>query len=134
MIILSRLSDALKLSGSDRFEEKQRKGKPTNTGLKLLSDPTKEKVADCVDNTHTDSGTLTVVFSDEWSTQIEHPETKVWAFCEPKKGLPLINVADSLQAHSGGKLHSCRHRVTQPVDGVKKRYFVAYFMRPEIAT
>lgn len=65
---------------------------------------------------------------------LEHPETHRWGFVEPKRECALVNVADSLQALSppgSKKLHSCRHRVTQPGDGVRKRYFVAYFMRPD---
>ena len=132
--MLSCLSDALQRESSGRLESLNRDGKPSDTGLILISEPTKKKLADCADNTHTDGGTLTLVFSDAWGTMIEDPESKAWGFIEPKPGCAVVNVADSLQALSGGSLHSCRHRVTQPSDGYQQRLFVAYFLRPELSS
>lgn len=129
--MLSCLSDALKLEGASRFENSHRGDKPSDTSLKLIYEPMKSKCADWADNTHTDGGTLTLLFCDHWGNRLEHPETKAWTFIEPKPGCALINVADSLQSLSGGKLHSCRHGVTQPVDGFQKRYFVASYLRPD---
>lgn len=129
--MLSCLSDALKLEGASRFENSHRDDKDSDTSLKLIYEPMRNKCADWSDNTHTDSGTLTILFCDHWGNRLEHPETKAWTFIEPKPGCALINVADSLQSLSGGKLHSCRHGVTQPVDGFQKRYFVASYLRPD---
>jgi isopenicillin N synthase-like dioxygenase len=129
--ILSRLSDALNMDGDDRFENFHRQGEPSGTGLKLVYEPLKNKEADVVDNKHTDMGTLTLVFCEQWGVQIEIPETRKWAFVVPREGHALVNVADSLQAMSKGKLYSILHRVTQPSDGFEKRYYVVYFLRPE---
>lgn len=129
--MLSCLSDALKLEGSSRFESSHRGDKASDTSLKLIYEPMRNKCADWSDNTHTDGGTLTILFCDHWGNRLEDPETKAWTFIEPKPGCALINVADSLQSLSGGKLHSCRHGVTQPVDGFQKRYFVASYLRPD---
>lgn len=131
LTLLSNLSDALSLNGADRFETRHQDHKPNDTGLKLLYDPTKALLADSPDNTHTDGGTVTLVFGTDWGIKLEHPHTKHWAFIEPRPQCALVNVADSLQAISGKRLHSCRHRVTQAVDGYQKRYFAAYFMRPD---
>jgi isopenicillin N synthase-like dioxygenase len=131
LTMLSCLSDALQLDGDSRFERNHSDEKPNDTGLKLLSDTTKSRRADATDNTHRDTGTLTLVFTTDWAIMLEHPETKTWAFAEPKPGCALVNVADSLQSLSGNKLHSCRHRVTQASDGEEKRYFIAYFLRPD---
>lgn len=131
--MLSCLSDALKLDNASRFENSHRDGRPSDTALNLFYAPTKRKRTDVVDTTHTDSGTLTLLFSDQWGIMMEHPETKAWAFIEPKPGCALINVADFLQSLSGNKLHSCRHCVTQPVDGFQRRYYVVSFLRPEKA-
>lgn len=129
--MLSCLSDALKLDPASRFENRHRVDRPSDCGLKLIYEPLKSKLADVVDNKHTDQGSLTLVFCEQWGVQMELPETKEWAFVEPKPGHALVNVADSLQALSGGKLHSCLHRVTQPADGFERRYYVVYFLRPE---
>jgi len=131
--MLARLSDALKLDGASRFENTHRDDKPSETALNLISAPAKNKRADQPDTTHTDGGSLTILFCEEWGNMIEHPETKAWGFVEPKPGCALINVADALQALSGNKLHSCRHAVTQPVDGFLRRYYVVYYLRPEMA-
>lgn len=132
--MLSCLSDALKLEGASRFENSHRDDKPSDTSLKLIYEPVRNKCSDWSDNTHTDSGTLTLLFCDQWGNRLEDPETKTWTFIEPKSGCALINVADFLQSQSGGKLHSCRHGVTQPVDGFQKRYFVASYLRPDKTT
>lgn len=132
--MLSCLSDALKLEGASRFENSHRDDKTSDTSLKLIYEPVRNKCSDWSDNTHTDSGTLTLLFCDQWGNRLEDPETKAWTFIEPKSGCALVNVADSLQSLSGGKLHSCRHGVTQPVDGFRKRYFVASYLRPDKTT
>lgn len=133
LTLLTNLSDALNLKDTNRFESHHRDNAkiPNETGLKLLYDPTKSKLSESGDNTHTDGGTFTLVFGTDWGIKLEHPETKEWGFVEPRAECALVNVADSLQALSGGKLHSCRHRVTQVGDGFQKRYFAAYFMRPD---
>lgn len=129
--MLSCLSDALKLGEASRFENSHREDRPSETALNIYSAPTKQKRIDVTDSTHTDGGTLTILFGDDWGIELEHPETKTWAFVEPKTGCALVNVGDFLQSVSGNKLHSCRHRVTQPVDGFHKRYYAVSYLRPE---
>lgn len=129
--LISCLSDSLNLTGENRFENSHREGRASGTGLKLVYEPLKDKFADVVDNKHTDMGTLTLVFCEQWGVEIEMPETKDWVFVEPRKGCALVNVADSLHALSEKRLYSCLHRVTQPAEGFEKRYYVVYFLRPE---
>ena len=131
--MLSCLSDALELDRANRFENSHRIGEPSDCGLLLVSQPCKSKLTDVTDSTHTDTGSLTLLFCEQWAVQIELPETKQWAFVEPKPGHALINVADKVQSLSGNRLYSCRHRVTQPIDGFQKRYFAVYYLRPEKA-
>jgi isopenicillin N synthase-like dioxygenase len=131
--MLACLSDALKLDDASRFENSHREDKPSETAFNIYSAPTKQDRNDVADTTHTDGGTLTILFGDEWGIEMEHPETKDWAFIEPKPGCALINVGDFLQSVSGDKLHSCRHRVTQPVNGFQKRYYAVSYLRPEKA-
>jgi isopenicillin N synthase-like dioxygenase len=131
--MLSCLSDALKLDDASRFENSHRDDRPSESALNLIYAPTKIKLSDVADTTHTDSGTLTLLFCDQWGIMMEHPETKAWTFVEPKPWCALINVADFLQSLSENKLHSCRHCVSQPVDGFQRRYYVVSYLRPEKA-
>jgi isopenicillin N synthase-like dioxygenase len=131
--MLSCLSDALKLDDASRFENSHRDDRPSDSALNLIYAPTKRKRTDVADTTHTDSGTLTLLFCDQWGIMMEHPETKAWTFVEPKPWCALINVADFLQSLSGNKLHSCRHCVSQPVDGFQSRYYIVSYLRPEKA-
>lgn len=129
--MLSCLSDALKLRDDRRFENSHRDDRPSGTALNLIYAPMKRQRPSIADTTHTDGGTLTLLFCDKWGIMVEHPETKAWAFVEPKPGCALINVGDFLQALSGNKLHSCRHCITQPVDGFQPRSYIVSFLRPE---
>jgi isopenicillin N synthase-like dioxygenase len=130
--LLSCLSDAMKLDDDARFEKCNRDDKPSNTALKLVYEPTQANLADVVENKHTDGGTLTLLFGEQWGLQMEMPDTKEWAFVEPRARQAVINVADSLDLLSGKRLHSCLHRVTQPFGGFLKRYYIVYLLRPEI--
>jgi isopenicillin N synthase-like dioxygenase len=132
LTMLSCLSDALKLENNARFEMSHRDGEPSDSALKLYYELTQANPADIPDNTHTDRGTLTLLFGEQWGLEAEIPETKTWGFVQPKAGYAVVNVADSLQNLSGKRLHSCVHRVTQPVPGVQRRHFVVYLLRPEI--
>ena len=128
--MLSSLSEILTPNEADRYEKHHRNEDQSDSGLKLIYEPSLEKVSDVGENKHTDSGTLTLTFCDQLGLHVENPETKKWAFIAPKNGCVLVNVADSLQRLSGGLVHAPLHRVTQPFDGFSKRYFLAYFLRP----
>ncbi|KAI5839455.1 hypothetical protein DFP73DRAFT_561694 [Morchella snyderi] len=128
--ILSHLSNKLGIP----FGESHRADQPSSTILKLCDEPLRKTLADVEENKHTDGGSLTTMFCDEWGTQIQYPDTGKWAFVQPKNGCAVINIANSLQKLSGGELYSCVHRVTQPTDGAQKRPFIWYFLRPETAT
>jgi isopenicillin N synthase-like dioxygenase len=127
--MLAILSDALNIP----LSKSHREHKPSDTGLKLVWETMQESLSDVVENKHTDSGTLTILFCEQWGTQLQLPDTGNWAFAQPMEGCALVNVAYSLQRLSGGRLHSCLHRVTQPGDGALNRVFVLYFLRPEKA-
>lgn len=132
--IVARLSDGLQLENKQRFEQSHRDGQPSDSGLKLIYEPSLAKMSDVGDNLHTDSGTLTFLFYDRWGLSAYAP-TQGFAFPAPlEDGCALINVGDSLHRLSGDKLLSPKHRVSQPVDGAEKRYYLSYFLRPEDAT
>lgn len=116
---------------STDFAVHHRANQPSNTGLKLVLHPSLAKLSDVPDSLHTDCGTLTLLFYKDWGIHAFLPDANMWAFTPPLEGCALINVANSLQRLSGGKLHSPKHRVTQPFNGAKNRYYLSYFLRPE---
>ncbi|KAF8469335.1 hypothetical protein JB92DRAFT_2838494 [Gautieria morchelliformis] len=73
-------------------------------------------------NKHTDIGSLTLLFSNQWGLQAVTPE--------PRPGHTIINVGDSLRFLSGKRLMSCLHHV-MPFKPTEHRYSIACFLRPE---
>ncbi|KAF3275908.1 hypothetical protein TWF970_006519 [Orbilia oligospora] len=130
-VILGELSKSLWPDSEHHLEEKHHPKKRNNSSLKVYRGPTLENLADVRDNTHTDGGSLTLLYTDKWGTQVELPWNKEWAWVEAKPGHAIVTVGDTLQALTGGLLYSCRHRVSQPVGGFEERWAVTYFFRPE---
>jgi isopenicillin N synthase-like dioxygenase len=131
LAVLNGLSKSLHAQGPERLESHHRHGHPSDSGLKLIYEPSLARVADVKENRHTDSGTLTMLFYEEWGLHVNFKGSDEWAFASANPGSVLVNVADSLQRLSGGSFHSPTHRVTQPGDGFSKRYYLSYFLRPE---
>lgn len=133
--ILSCLSDVLRLDASLRLGTFHRDNESTRTALVLLSYPPNQGKEDegIGHNKHTDIGSLTLLFSEQWGLQVLSPRNGEWEFIRPNPPHAVINVGDSLRFLTGGKLNSCVHRVV-PVDGTTQeehRYSIAYFLRPE---
>ncbi|EPS39380.1 hypothetical protein H072_6855 [Dactylellina haptotyla CBS 200.50] len=101
----------------------------SDSGLKLVYEPFITDKSQVCDNTHTDSGILTLLFYDEWGLEVQLQDGK-WAYVAPVSGCAVVNVADYLEGISDNRFRSVLHRVTQPVDGFAKRYFLSYFLRP----
>lgn len=133
--ILAALSTASGLSGKDRFENLHRNHRPSTSTIAMMhyipSDPAKDQ--NVGHQKHTDISSLTVLFTEQWGLQIRPPGTKEFGFVEPKKGMAIINVGDSLRFASGHTFQSCIHRVV-PYDYSEHRYSVAYFLRAEDET
>ncbi|KAJ5370010.1 uncharacterized protein N7496_006102 [Penicillium cataractarum] len=130
--ILSCLSTAFGLSGEARFENAHRNEHKSNSALAMMrylpGDPQSSK--EIGHQKHTDIGSLTLLFSEQWGLQVLPPGSDTWGFVEPKKGHAVVNVGDSLRFASGHKLFSCIHQVV-PIDNVADRYSIAFFLRPE---
>lgn len=130
--MLACLSNALGLQGAERLENSHRNDHKSNSTLAMFryipGDLSKDK---CVGHQkHTDIGSLTLLFSEQWGLQVQRPGTNDWGFVEPKKGHAVINVGDSLRFASGQRLYSCIHQVV-PMDIKEDRYSVAFFLRPD---
>lgn len=134
--LLARLSDGLGVPAAERFELAHREGKPTRTALVMLSYPPSDGGAGggVGHNKHTDIGSLTLLFADEWGLQVLSPRTNAWEYVAPRPGCAVINIGDSLRFLSGHRLNSCVHRVVPAGGGATQRehrYSLAYFLRAE---
>lgn len=134
--MLSCLSNTLGLTGKDRFETYHRNWHKSNSTLAMfryIPGQEGEKDHTCGHQQHTDIGSLTLLFSQEWGLQVQPPNkpNAPFEFVEPRPGHAIINVGDSLRFASGHKLYSCIHQVV-PFDPTKERYSFAYFLRPEV--
>lgn len=136
IMILQRLSDALGLKGSERFEYYHRDDMPSLSTLGMMKYPKHEDILSngVGHHHHTDLGTLTFLLSEQWGLQIIDPDKKGegWAFVEPRVNHAVVNVGDTLRFMSGNKLASVVHRV-KPVREKQHedRYSIAYFLRME---
>ncbi|PTB42732.1 hypothetical protein M441DRAFT_166247 [Trichoderma asperellum CBS 433.97] len=133
LMILSRLSSQLGLTGSSRFESYHTDPGPSFSTLGLLRYPKHDEAASPTNvghNKHTDVGSLTFLLARQWGLQFLSPETQRWELVEPRPGHAIINVGDSLRFPSGGKLASVVHRVVPLKERQEEdRYSIAYFLR-----
>ncbi|KAM4062689.1 hypothetical protein HRG_007514 [Hirsutella rhossiliensis] len=66
-VLLARLADALSLP----LQEKHRSDQSSESGLKLIAEPTVPLATNVLENKHRDSGTLTMLFYDRWGVQVQ---------------------------------------------------------------
>jgi isopenicillin N synthase-like dioxygenase len=131
--MLTTLSDILGLKDNASFQASHRNDKPSNTTLVLLHYPQQAVQQGMGHNKHTDIGTLTLLFTEQWGLQLQQPGSDEWQFVAPLPGHAIVNVGDSLRFLSENKFNSCLHRVV-PVTSNEDRYSIAYFLRPENET
>ncbi|KAK5629438.1 hypothetical protein RRF57_005153 [Xylaria bambusicola] len=124
-VMLDCLSDIL---GLEDLRQYHLHNKPSDTILALLSYP-----GELTHQKHTDVGSLTVLFSDQWGLQVIAPESGRWEWVEPRVYQAVINVGDTLRFFTSKKLYSCLHRVIREgrasLEG--HRYSIAYLLRPD---
>jgi isopenicillin N synthase-like dioxygenase len=122
------------LPPEERFETFHQMSEDSNSVLVLLRYPYvphAEQSKIVGHNKHTDIGSITVLFTDQWGLQVMAADSQRWEFVAPRPGCAIINIGDSLRFLSQKKLRSCLHRVV-PVDGqTSDRYTIAYFLRPD---
>lgn len=131
--LLERLSTGLGLVGDQRFEERHCDDVPSRTTMVLFRYPRQLTDGGGIGhNMHTDIGSLTLLFCQDYGLQILSPSTNQWGFVVPKPGHAVINVGDSLRFLSGHRLASCVHRVLPITERQEHdRYSIAYFLRPD---
>lgn len=129
--MLACLSNAIGLKDLDRFESFHRNDHKSNSTLALLHYIPTELTGQCVGHRkHTDVGSLTLLFSEQWGLQVIPTGNSSWEFVAPRPGHAIVNVGDSLRFASGNSFNSCIHQVV-PMDRAENRYSIAYFLRPE---
>ncbi|KAF8135883.1 2OG-Fe-II oxygenase family oxidoreductase [Mycena galopus ATCC 62051] len=129
-VMLGALSDVLEVSEDQRFDRGHDTSKPCDTMLAMLSYP--HDIGETLQE-HTDMGSLTILFSQEYGLQVLAPEKQQWEFVEPQDCHAVINVGDALRFMSDKKLYSCVHRVIRATGAYASphRYSLAYLRRPE---
>ncbi len=133
--ILSCLSDLLQ--PATRFEDHHRGAEASQSTMMYFryAKQTADPNTGVGHNMHTDLGTLTLLYCEQWGLQVYNQSTNTWAYVVPRPGLYVVSVGDALRFSSGNALLSALHRVV-PVPGHEHeyRYSTAYFLRPENAT
>jgi isopenicillin N synthase-like dioxygenase len=133
ILILKTLSDTFGLEGNERYENSHRPdGLSTSTAVMQyypLDLPADTSVGHF---THTDTGSITILFNTEWGLQVCVPGTDRWEYVEPKPNHAIINVGDSLKFLSQSKLRSSLHRVVPCHSRWKTgaRQACIFFLRP----
>ena len=133
-VLLDNMSTALGLTGMEHLQKFHRPEETSGCGLKFESVPTVERLEDVPPSEHTDSGSITLLYCEKYTTQLQMADGGEWLFIEPKPGMAIVNIADALQKVSDGRLKSKLHRVGQPTSGVVQRPCVLYYLRPETQT
>ncbi|KAK0384856.1 hypothetical protein NLU13_7334 [Sarocladium strictum] len=125
--LLSCYTSALSLSGASELEQHHVHKNASETILALLSYP-----GQLTHQKHTDLGSLTILFSDQWGLQAVAPSSGEWEWIEPREDDAVINVGDALRFLSGKRLYSCVHRVVRGGRAKEEghRYSIAYLLRP----
>jgi isopenicillin N synthase-like dioxygenase len=79
-------------------------------------------------NEHTDIGTLTLLFNNQWGLQVNCGDS--YKYVRPSERHAIVNVGDCLRFMSGNKLKSVLHRVAPPALTYPRSSF-GYFLRPD---
>jgi isopenicillin N synthase-like dioxygenase len=132
MDLIDCLSNSLGLQGLSRLEQYHRSYMPANTCLNLFCYPKSDNKDRFGQIKHTDTGTLTLLFSSHPGLEILSPKSYSWGAVAPIDGHVVVNVGDTLRALSNKRFYSSVHRVS-PVfkDSQKQRFVVGYFFRAE---
>ena len=120
--ILSSFSEAIGLEGEDRYEAAHADDKPSNSSMTFHRYPRRDTrdASNVGHNKHTDISSIAFLFAQQWGLQVPSttkPDT--WDWVQPRAGLAICNIGDSLRFLSGMRLRSVLHRVV-PVQRWRK--------------
>ncbi|KAG8165695.1 hypothetical protein KVR01_004247 [Diaporthe batatas] len=131
--LLECLSTAAGVRAEDRYELYHPPELASKTAMLHLhypaSDASEGKEESGGHNSHTDAGSLTLLFVDSPGLQVLSPKTNEWEYVSTKPGHAIVNVGDTLRFVSKKRFRSILHRVVLPDDRVASRYATAYFLR-----
>jgi isopenicillin N synthase-like dioxygenase len=134
--ILENLSNALGLKGDERYEHQHGADSPSTSTAVLQHYPSEVDLprnTSAGHFTHTDTGSITILFNTNWGLQVCSPDGDRWEYVPPSKNdLAIVNIGDALKFLSGLTLKSCLHRVV-PCFGkweAGPRYATIFFLRP----
>lgn len=135
--LLSALSDACGLEGTDRYEYAHDDHKTSNSSMTFHRYPKRDsRDSDNIGhNKHTDISSIAFLFAQQWGLQVpaassgDHSDS--WDWVRPRAGYAICNIGDSLRFLSGKRFRSVVHRVL-PVAEMEHehRFSIAYFCRP----
>ncbi|KAJ5508398.1 hypothetical protein N7527_010541 [Penicillium freii] len=116
----------------DEILNLHRPDRPSRTNSVFLRYPHDAPSKAVGHNEHNDMGTLTFLLAAQWGLQIRDPLDGIWKYVRPSPTRAVVNVGDSLNFISEGRLLSAMHRVIQINDGNHSdRYSIAFFLRPD---
>jgi isopenicillin N synthase-like dioxygenase len=137
-VLLDRISSRLGFKGEHSLHNYHRDDTPSKSSLFFLHYPPVDETGDQGgQNMHTDLGSLTFLYAQQWGLQVlcptkdTDPETKEkfqWRYVAPLPGHAIINVGDTLRFLTACRLRSALHRALQLDIG--HRYALTYFLRP----
>ncbi|KAJ5674726.1 uncharacterized protein N7477_004660 [Penicillium maclennaniae] len=132
-VVFESLSKSIHLEGDRYLPGCHRQPESSTTALGMLKyvpwTPETDKVGHIA---HTDTGSLSMVFSDVGGLQVLTPREREWVYCTPKKGHAVCNLGDCVEFLSDGKLRSSLHRVVpHPNEKDRVKLTLVYLMRPE---
>ncbi|KAI0816311.1 Clavaminate synthase-like protein [Xylaria sp. FL0064] len=137
-VILSNLSISGRCDNDRPLQDSHQIGDPSTTSLAMLKYLPGEALSkDQIGHmSHTDVGSLTLVFTGSPGLEILDQETSSWIAVNPPTGTVAVNAGDALRFLSGGCFASCIHRVVPQVDqetGLSAtRFSLAFFHRPAL--
>lgn len=132
--LLENLSDSLGLHSNERFEVYHKANHSSTSTACLQYYPFKDLPPNTSVGhfTHTDTGSITVLFNSDWGLQVFSPACDTWEYVAPRPDCAIVNVGDALKFISGFRLKSSLHRVV-PWNGTwtkSPRYAIIFFLRP----
>lgn len=132
--LLENLSDSLGLHSNERFEVYHKANRSSTSTACLQYYPFKDLPPNTSVGhfTHTDTGSITVLFNSDWGLQVFSPACHAWEYVAPRPDCAIVNVGDALKFISGFRLKSSLDRVVSWNGTWTKspRYATIFFLRP----